>query len=121
MFRETHVNMGLLHEYLLHYRYLLFKNTCYEMALDWHGTNINLFSLITEFGMLLLKLDISRHRTVGTHHVQYLTLKTPEQTKQRPASLDVDSFIADSVIHQNGFLKANQELALKEIRLYWSG
>lgn len=43
MFRETHVNMDLLHEYLLHYRYLLFKNTCYEMALDWHGTNINLF------------------------------------------------------------------------------
>lgn len=24
MFRETHVNMELLHEYLLHYRYLFF-------------------------------------------------------------------------------------------------
>jgi len=71
--------------------------------------------------MLLLKLDISRHRIVGTHHVQYLTLKTPEQTKQRPASLDADSFTADNVIRQNGFLKANQELALKEISFYQTG
>lgn len=40
---------------------------------------------------------------MSAHHVQYSTLKTPEQTKQRPASLDVDSFTADSVIHRKKF------------------
>lgn len=95
-------NMDLLHEYLLYYRYHLFKNTCYEMTLcrlAWHQYK-SLFYII-EFGMLLLKLDILRHRIMGTHHVQYSVLKTPEQTKQRPASL---IYSKQHDLTKNGFL-----------------
>lgn len=58
---------------------------------------------------------------MGTHYVQYSTLETPEQTKQRPASLEIDLFMADSAIHRETFLKANKELALKEISLFRTG
>lgn len=51
--------------------------------------------------MLLLKLDILRHRIMGTHHVQYSVLKTPEQTKQRPASL---IYSKQHDLTKNGFL-----------------
>lgn len=51
--------------------------------------------------MLLLKLDILRHRIMGAHHVQYSVLKTPEQTKQRPASL---IYSKQHDLTKNGFL-----------------
>lgn len=64
------------------------------MALNWHGTNINLslfFSLIVEFGMLLFKIRyIKTHNRGHTSCTELETLKTPEQTQRRPASLDID-------------------------------
>lgn len=65
MFRETHVNMNLLHEYLLHYRYLLFKNMSWNgFRLAWYHEGINksffflsFFLYILEFGTSLLKFD----------------------------------------------------------------
>lgn len=73
---------------------ILFKNTCYEMALNWQWYQYKSPFFFSFNNRVWHKLDISRHRIVGTHHVQYLTLKTPEQTKQRPASLGVESFRA---------------------------
>lgn len=98
MFRETHVNMDLLHEYLLYYRYLLFKNTCDEMTIQLVMATLYKFLLsihlnnnhnrvwrVTHFENIL------RHRFVGTHHVQNLTPQS-KQRKQGPASHHAGSF-----------------------------
>lgn len=58
------------------------ENTCYEMAFDRHGTNINqifsyIYMYILEFS-LLFKNHIYQD-TIMDAHVGYPTLKTPEQ------------------------------------------
>lgn len=55
---------------------------------------------------------------MGTYHVQYLTLKLQNKQNSDPLNLKSINLQQDSVIHQNGFQKANGMLALQRLACF---